>query len=735
MLLFPPQCDPRGPYLALPVLTAFLRQNGYDVVQKDVNAEAFDKLLTKENLERMHKMILGRLKELDGKQRLSYAEQKKYGQLGKIPLFAPYIIRNIEKAKSILRDKEEFYDLNKHNWGYDVVSRGLGIISAAYYPTVLSSHNYGMRYSAFSTKQVMEAIQDKEENVFLDFFERYTIPEIMREKPDLVGISIAEGHQIIAGLTLAHLIKKAGFYVTIGGTIYTKLIAEMRNNKELFSCADSFLVYEGEHALLALAQQLEANGDFSRVPNLIYRKGEQTCVNEPFFVEDVNSLPTPDFDGLSFELYLSPEKILPLSLSKGCYWRKCAFCEIHYSNTITGYPCHYRPRRTELVIEDIRRLSRKYDTRFFIFTDETVSPEAMRSLSDSLIANSLKIQWLCYARFEEALTLELCQLIAKAGCRKLLLGLESGCQRVLDLMEKGTRKETVEVILRNLYEAGVSFYLFCMIGFPTETKEEALETLDLILRNKEVIDTPGSFLEFVMIDFTNHCKVAQSPHLYGVTQIFRNEDDDLSIDALGFQAERGMNQLAAKEVLSNLIQDIDKVFSPWRFPSAEEYTLLYHFHHDTKPFISPVLGREVRDTEKSWFDHTPYIPDSIAIKSFRYNLESIIETVSTKEEEIERIRLEKGWLSRGEEIRRDVESKVAPLYPEKSYIVANAEGNNMALIYPSGKFLLALCNGNRTFMDIARRYSDAHRVALEEAARHCMSSFERLLNEGFVNYK
>ena len=733
-MLFPPQCDPRAPYLALPSLTAFLRQNGYEVVQKDINAEAYDRLLTEENLERTHKVISGRLKGLDGKRSLPYQEQKKYRKLGEAILFAPYIIRNIEKAKKTLRDKEEFYDIGKHTWSRDVISRGLDLISAAYYPTELSLHHYEMKYSSYSTKQLMEAIRDKEENIFLDFFERYTIPEIMSEKPDLVGISIAIYHQIIPGLTLASLIKKAGFYVTIGGTHYTKLIDEIRNNKELFSCTDSFIVYEGEHALLALAQQFGANGDLSSVPNLIYKKGEQICVNEPFFVEDVNSLPTPDFDDLPFELYLSPEKVLPLPLSKGCYWKKCAFCEIFYSNIIKGYPGHYRPRKTDLVIEDIRQLSGKYDTSFFFFTDETLSPKAMRSLSQSLIANNLEIQWLCYARFEEAFTPELCQLIAKAGCRKLLLGLESGCQRVLDLMEKGITKKTVEVILRNLYEAGVSLYLFCIIGFPTETQEEALETLDLLLRGKEVIDTPGFYLDLVMFNLDKHCKVAQFPHLYGVTQIFRNDEDDLSVSTLRFQTERGMNRLEAEEVLSNIRDQTEGAFSSRRFPVPEEYNLLYHFHYDTKPFSVSVLEKEVRHGDEDLSVAVPYIPESITIKSFRYSLEHIIKTVSEKEKEIERVSLEKGWLSKGE-VREEVEGKMAPLSREETHVVLNAETNRMLFVDFRGNFLLGLCNGKHTFKDLVKRYSDVYRIAFEKAASRCVNFFEYLLGEGVIRYK
>ncbi|MFC1954333.1 B12-binding domain-containing radical SAM protein [Chloroflexota bacterium] len=696
------------------------------MIQKDVNAEAYDKLLTKSHLERMFNGISKILVELDGKQSLSYKEQKEYSQLGNVSLSAPYVIRNIEEGKRILRDKEEFYDPTKYNWGLRMVSQGLALVSAAYYPTTLSLHDFKMRYSRYSTKQIARAIQDKNENPFLDYFNNITVPEIIQEKPDIVGISIANSCQVIPGLTLASLIKDAGFYVTIGGTIITKLVEKIRDNRALFTFADSFIAYEGEHALLALAQQLQVKGDFRKVPNLIYSIKESIYVNEPFLVEDVNSLPTPDFDGLPFELYLSPEKVLPLSLSKGCYWSNCAFCDIYYSNIGGDHPNHYRPRRTDLVMEDILQLSRRYNTKFFIFTDESLSPKAMSALSHSLITNNLDVQWLCYARFENALTPELCRLIARAGCRKLLLGLESGSQRVLDVMKKGISTEIIETTLKNLYNARVSFYLFCLIGFPTETEDEVLKTMSLLIQNKEVINTPGSFFEVVQFEFADHCTVAQSPDTYGVTQIFRNPDDDLATSASGFHAKSGMNSLETAKALSNILNQLDREFSSERFPTPEEYNILYHSHYDNKPFPYSFSYKETEQNNEYSFQAKLFIPKSVSIISFRYDLEYITNIIYTIDRNIQITCLEKSWLAE-EEIRSDVESNVAALYPEETFAVTNVETNTTVFIDNRGKFFLDLCDGNHNLNNIAQRYSKDSGLTLEESSGQCMEFFKHLL--------
>jgi len=347
-----------------------------------------------------------------------------------------------------------------------------------------------------------------------------------------------------------------------------------------------------------------------------------------------------------------------------------------------------------------------------------------------LIINSLNVQWLCYARFEKALTPELCQLIARAGCRKLLLGLESGCQRVLDIMEKGIGLEIIETTLKNLYIAGVSVYLFCLVGFPTETEEDVLQTMNLLIRNKDVINTFGSFFEVVQFEFNDHCKVAQFPDIFGVTQIFR-DDDDLATSASGFQAKSGMNHLKTTEVLSSIMNRLNREFLSERFPTPEEYNILYHSHYDNEPFSHSFSYKESKQTGEYSFNSKPYIPKSVFISSFHYNLENIINVVYTIEKEIELMSLEKGWLSE-EEIRSEVESKVASLYPEETIVVANVETNTTVFIDHRGKFFLDLCNGNYNLTDIASRYSEDSGVALEESLNQCMEFFQHLLNAHMV---
>ena len=165
----------------------------------------------------------------------------------------------------------------------------------------------------------------------------------------------------------------------MGGSVFTKLIDNLQQNHLLFDLVDSFIVFEGEHALLGLIEQLEGKKDFSKVPNLVYKDDNRIRVNQPFHIEDINALPTPDYDGFPLDRYLSPKRVLPLQGSRGCYWRKCTFCNLHVDNL------KFRLRNLDLVLEDMDRLKEKYNAEYMFFSDECMPVKQLDSLSSRLI--------------------------------------------------------------------------------------------------------------------------------------------------------------------------------------------------------------------------------------------------------------------------------------------------------------------------------------------------------------
>ncbi|GJQ22663.1 B12-binding domain-containing radical SAM protein [Candidatus Brocadia sapporoensis] len=575
LLLFPPSWHPSQPYLSLPSLTAFLRQNGVsDVIQRDLNIELLDILLTEKTCREFYQKILDKLKYLDrpgSPCRDIPGEQEKRQVLIHAVETIPAFAKKVEPAKNTLRS-EGFYDLKRYMESVSIINEALGMLSALYYPSSMTALNNDMRYSVYSSREIFQALDDEEENIFLNLYQDYILASILEFSPKVLGISVTSTSQIIPGLTLAKLIKDRdkGIHITIGGSVFTKLIENIKNVHGLFSIVDSFIVFEGEHALLELIGQLDGKRDFRKVPNLIYRDSNGVRVNEPFFAEDLNRLPTPDFDGLPLKLYYAPASILPVQTSRGCYYRKCAFCNLHLDHR------NFRLRRPELLLEDIHVLSQKYHTPYFFFTDESVPVNQLREISQGILKNQWEIRWMGGVRFENALSRDVLEKMYESGCRKLVFGLESSNQRILDLMKKGINVDVVKRILGDCLKTGISFHLYVIIGFPTETEKEALETLDFVL-NKDYLNSPGFSCLPSLYGMEKDSPITQNPAAHGLRSIMAPSGEDLGLGYF-YEVEQGMSPEEAERMYHYVISRLSEKLCPFPYNYSLSDGLLYITH-------------------------------------------------------------------------------------------------------------------------------------------------------------
>jgi hypothetical protein len=334
-----------------------------------------------------------------------------------------------------------------------------------------------MQYSPEASEDIFAAIADGAQNPYRAFLEAYVTGHLRREAPDVIGISLAAPSQVIPGLSLASLIrlKMPGTKIVVGGMIPSLLAEKIRDVPRLFTLFDYLIKFEGETPLLRLCQHLEGECAVTQVPNLLYLdKGEVKDTGLNSF-EDVNELPTPIYDGLPLDRYLSPVPVLSLEPARGCYWRQCGFCSQH---TVHGNT--FRIRRPEKTAADMARLQERYGTSLFNVVNEGLAAKHLSLLAKAILERGLHVHWYAGARFEKRLTRERLEVIGRSGCRKLLFGLESGSQRVLDLMEKGIRLEDVPGILTACKDAGVDVHLYLMIGFPTESERERKQTQDFV---------------------------------------------------------------------------------------------------------------------------------------------------------------------------------------------------------------------------------------------------------------
>jgi anaerobic magnesium-protoporphyrin IX monomethyl ester cyclase len=544
LLLFPPDWYPSEPYLSLPTLTAVLRAAGHEVIQKDVNLEMYDWYFSGDFLRRVLKRVpqqLDRLRKLSKRRELEAWETDL--QLGLCDLTRERIAvltERAERAKRIVRG-QEFYDIEKLEWAIQTFRDVTAAISLVYAPAriCMPPMETDLSYKVFMSSELREAVQDTQVNVYRDVFEHLVRPTIEAERPDVIGISIVLQQQLFSSMTFCALIKEQfpQIHVTIGGNTVTRL-RDVLHKSPLFSYFDSAVIYEGETAFLQLIAAVGAGRSLESVPNLIYRDKNGVQQSSLTYAEDMNTLPSPDFDGLPLDRYFLPDKILPYLATRGCYWGRCEFCD-HGE----GYTAGYRTKKIGQILEEISQLRDKYHVRHFHFTDESYPPALFRKLCRGLIESNMGIAWTTHMRYEKSLLDEAVWEDAKhSGCKYLHVGYESGNERVLKLMDKATTKDVIRKSLELTAKAGIWNHAMGFFGFPGETREEALQSIRFLEENKEIVHSVG----FGTFDLSRHTPVAKNPERFGVTP-YINPEWDLALDYY-YTVKQGLSVEEAERV-------------------------------------------------------------------------------------------------------------------------------------------------------------------------------------------
>ena len=305
---------------------------------------------------------------------------------------------------------------------------------------------------------------------------------------DIVGLSIIFEDQNFAALILARWIRSisADTKIVVGGSG-----AGLDDWKE---GANLIIRGDGEPALLSYVRsQDESAKDESRpVPS-----GNP----EVQFHHSLDLLPAPDYQGVfAGHQYLAPVKIIPLAVTRGCYWGRCLFCSFGWrEGDSERCTAPYRRMSAARVVADVASQIRENGSRFFFFSVDVADPSLLEEISDELIRTSTEISWSASVRAEkQLLKAGLFQKLFRAGCRSINCGYESFNQRVLDSMQKGIRVEHSRRILDGLRESGVFPSVGYFMGWPGETPEEAAETQDAV--NSVFEEVPGTLAErFVLV--------------------------------------------------------------------------------------------------------------------------------------------------------------------------------------------------------------------------------------------
>jgi hypothetical protein len=594
-LVFPPQGHFTQPYLALPCIKAFLQSGGFDDVELvDANIEAYERFLSPDYLRYAKARAAERL-PLDSFSKqgaLPFRELSAFRAAAESAASADALIAGIEDAKDVLKS-ERFFDAEQYVPAVRTIYHALRLVSAAHHPAVLTPHNFSTGYSLERSSEVLAATRDAGQNPFLEHFQKKLLPRLVARKPRVVGISIIYGSQLIPGLTLGRLIKQAlpGCHVTAGGGFLAYIGEKLMNAPGIGECLDSLVFHEGEAPFLGLCQALRERTPLSAVGSLTwFDESKRAVANPAGHPIALDKAPVPDFDGLPFGLYLTPELVLPFDINRGCYYGECTFCTLP---TVIGPG--YRTRRAQTIVDQVLALKQRYRSRNFNFITDCMPPGMIKDLPEELIARQADIRWWADARVEpKAYNEEGARKLYDSGCRKLLFGFETATPRLLKMMMKGQSLKSTVDVATNCAKAGISVTFYAMVGFPSETRAEAQATVDFLVEHSDVVREVS--LQTFHIDEV--AQVYKRPADFGVTIL---DDPTADIELYhDYESASGMTQEEAAEMFEAMMTALRRHFPIFSgdnilyFMQKSHYFL--HLAHGTKPdeFVARCAERTAR---------------------------------------------------------------------------------------------------------------------------------------------
>lgn len=615
-LMHPPIDDPTLPYHSLAYLTGHMAYNGFtDVSMRDINVEYVNYCLEKETIHTFYEEGARYLRELEGRNGLNFAEQGEY-----YSLWAASQIDSDKILEAVhgMRDKEAFLDFNAYLKNVNLLQRYFNFLGALSYPAEINNFRQmsRARYSNYNLRDLLnEQLAEKICYSFTRFFDERLTRDSELQQSDCFGISIIYDHQLFHSLYLARALKKRwpNKQVLLGGTSISQLYKQIKDRsqmKHFFSMCDAIVVGEGETAICEIAA---SEGDLNRkggFPNTITydRECDEVRFPQSIHYENVQALGTPVYEH-PWHLYLSPDKGINYAPTRGCYWNRCTFCDYGLNTDSPTSP--WRERKIEQVVTDLQTAVSKEQVKYVYFAVDVMAPSYIERLSDAMVDAGLDMRWSAEMRLEKIFSAERCKKMARSGCVCISFGMESGNQRILDLIDKGTKVEYMGETMKNFSSAGIAVQLMAFTDFPTETPAEKKETFDFIKQYDDYWSTGGmgTFL------LTGTSIIAKNPEKFGI-KLIETEDADIA-RAIAYRIESGGKQ----KVL--MAEDCDESFNadggvflpvlgrPWAGGTDTLHSMIYYNAYGNKFFREHPLFEDATNKEE----------EKVAEDSLRYTLE------------------------------------------------------------------------------------------------------------------
>lgn len=420
-----PYWTPLVPPQGIGMLKTYLTRNGYNVKNVDLNVE--------DNFKKVYTDYFEKIK--------AYVPTHKRGNLYNI---GHDVLHNHMMAAFKYTDEEKYTELVK----------------------LLVYHTFYTNISTEQAKKLSEVI-----STFYSELELYVINLIKNERPNVIGLSVFKGN-IPASIFVAKKVKKidSNIKVVIGGGTFADSHAVGTPNyydllKETEDCVDQIMV--GGQGELLFLKFLQGETVGKKVVTL-----KDLGLDAIPFEE----LGIADLDDFNIDAY----PYIIATGSNSCP-HKCSFC------CTPKYSGKYKKKDTKLVVDEMIHSYNKYGNQLFFMSDCLLNP-IIDDLANQFIQADKTLYYDCYFRVsKEACKIENTYLWRRGGLYRTRMGIESGSQKVLDLMHKGITVEQSKATLYALASAGIKTTAYIVIGHPGETEEDFQQTLDLITEMKDYI--------------------------------------------------------------------------------------------------------------------------------------------------------------------------------------------------------------------------------------------------------
>jgi anaerobic magnesium-protoporphyrin IX monomethyl ester cyclase len=689
LLIFPPVSDAAHAPLGIASLAGYLRANGEQVQLVDLNILSYHQLTTPSNLAECKQRTLRKLQYLERLDSLTLRQAQEYLVLAEAVFRADYVIDSITDALNRLRDADAYTDRLHYGAAASVIRSAMEVVAAAHFPATWSPRSFGLSYSVTSTADVLKGATDESQNFFIPFFKQY-LSRLKHQRYEVIGISINYFCQLIPGITLAILLRDAlaKSRIALGGSLMSFFNGRWESLLPFSPFVDAVVPYQGEIPLLEIVRATRNNAPLSTIPGIVCFAGGSAIFNplKRAYFGAYSYL--PDFTDLPLDDYLSPRRILPYATSSGCYWAQCAFCaqQVLHRQAFQRKPLN-------LILEDLSSLSDRYNAYDFYLVDEAIPPETAEQLAVKISQEGRPYRWFGEMRFEASLDAQFLRNLAHGGCLMLIWGLESGVQRVLDRMQKGTDPNVISRILKDCSQVGIKSFIMFFIGFPTETKDEALSTIQFIEAHDSQIQHIG-FGHFILM---RGSPVFTAPARYGIKRLTTDAINDLAIDA-NYEVAIGMSQKEAIET----VREMEKRAM---ISNMIELGLVSRCHLSYLPLRgTPAIAESIQSWRGGILSQQQrlQVPERIVALVLKFNLK---------------------------EIRSLLESHIAG---SSKLVQANRTGyifdpltEKRLVLGEEGLSLLALCDGTKTLREILRLLGEQNLAVV-------MDFYTRLYADGFL---